>query len=76
MLGSKLGKNGLGSVFAFSGLFWASFVSVFLEIVGYRRRLSEGWLIRYSTFSAFQTAPLYRSSFFRIFAVTTAFSIS
>jgi len=43
MLGSKLGKNGLKSVFAFSGLFCTSFVSVFLEIVGHRRRLSKGW---------------------------------
>jgi len=42
----------------FSGLFFASFVSVFLD-VGHRRKLSEGWWIRYSMFLVFQTAPLY-----------------
>jgi hypothetical protein len=34
MLGSKLGKNGLKSVFAFSGLFCTSFVSVFFGDCG------------------------------------------
>ena len=57
----------------FSGLFFASFVSVFLEIVGRIGRLSESWWICYSTFSAFQTAPLSLSSFFRLFRVKTGF---
>ena len=61
----------------FSGLFWSSFVSVFLEIVGHRRMLSESWWIRYSTFSAFQTAPLYLSPPFSEFSGwKLAFSIS
>ena len=70
-------KNGFKSVFVFSGLFLSSSASIFLEIVGHIERLSESWWICYSTFLAFQTAPLHLSHPFSEFSGwKPAFSIS